>query len=334
MVTRVSLLHRLPLFIHRSAFGARHLTRHIAHKLLQRRHSGRIKVRPCNANVGIEICHCMGQFLRVHLDPLGRAHQALFFGIPARNHDATLGLPSLLQQVAQPMHSLEHRSGAAIQIDRPIDPRVAMISGNDPIFLLLRICAIDCADHIPDGAQLVVLHQVHVNLHCARPAEMVGEGQCALPLARSLQPIQRLKNRRRILIRQGIRRNRRLIHLGWIGDALRVRQVGRRRNPWRLWITWIDWQKLHAAALHTRRRAIRPARIHIATSVAVVRRVGINQNTRCAILLRDIDLYAAEVGAVTHNHNLALDTDSQRGELLEVLECAVVCVHNIGGDIA
>jgi hypothetical protein len=64
----------------------------------------------------------------VLLHPLGRADQAFFLGVPTAKDDGALRPPALLEQRADAMHRFQHGRGAAVGIDRAIDPRVAMIA--------------------------------------------------------------------------------------------------------------------------------------------------------------------------------------------------------------
>ena len=95
----------------------------------------------------------------------------------------------------------------------------------------------------------------------------------------------------------------------------------------------MDGQKLHRAALHAGGRPVGAARVDVALVVAVVGWVGVDEHTGGAILLRDVDLHAAEVVAVADDDDLALDADAQLLELFEVGERAVVGVDDVGGDV-
>ncbi len=123
------------------------------------------------------------------LDPLGRAHQAFFFAVPTAEDERALRLPSRLQQFADAVYRFEHRRGAAVGIDRAIDPGVAMIAGDHPF--VGQFAAAHAADHVPQRAELIVLLEMH--LHLRRPGtDVIGEGQRALPLARRIRSAEML----------------------------------------------------------------------------------------------------------------------------------------------
>jgi hypothetical protein len=91
----------------------------------------------------------------VLLHPLGRADEAFFFGVPTAEDDGALGPPALLEQRADAVDGFEHGGGAAVGVDRAVDPGVAMVAGDDPVVGVLG--AFDFADDVPDDAALVVL---------------------------------------------------------------------------------------------------------------------------------------------------------------------------------
>ncbi len=63
-------------------------------------------------------------------------------------------------------------------------------------------------------------------------------------------------------------------------------------------------------------------------------RVGVDEDAGGSALLGDIDLDAAEVGAVAADDDFAVEVDVLSGELVEVFEAAVVGVDHFGGDVA
>ncbi len=97
------------------------------------------------------------------LGPLGRADEAFFFGVPAADDDAALGLPALLEEVAEAVDGFEHGGGAGVGVDGAVDPGVAVVSGYDPVVFLGWVGAVDGADDVPDGAEGDVLLEVHVD---------------------------------------------------------------------------------------------------------------------------------------------------------------------------
>ena len=66
-----------------------------------------------------------------------------------------LGFQPLFEQNADAVNGFKHGGGAAVGIDRAVDPGIAMVAGDDPV--IGKAGAGDGADDIPDGAALVVL---------------------------------------------------------------------------------------------------------------------------------------------------------------------------------
>ena len=93
------------------------------------------------------------------------------------------------------MHGLKHAGGSAVGVDSAVDPRIAMIADNDPVLRIIG--AFNPADHIPDGAALVVLLGNEMHAHAAGP-KVIAEGERALPTLRNAGALQRLQNRRSI----------------------------------------------------------------------------------------------------------------------------------------
>ncbi len=63
-------------------------------------------------------------------------------------------------------------------------------------------------------------------------------------------------------------------------------------------------------------------------------RVGVDEHAHGATLLGEVDLDAAEVGAIAHQNDLAVQVDVLGGEMVEVLQAAVVGVNHLGGHVA
>src|SRR5579872_2917394 len=97
------------------------------------------------------------------------------------------------------MHRFEHRSCATVGIDRPVHPGIAVVARNDP--LVGHLAALNLPDHIPDGSKLIILLEMHFDLHRSR-ADVVRERQRTLPLARSIRTTEALKNWPCISVRQ------------------------------------------------------------------------------------------------------------------------------------
>src|SRR5260221_4785085 len=109
------------------------------------------------------------------------------------------------------MHCLQHRRSAAAGINRPIDPRVAMVPSNYQS-LGPGITA-RCADYVPDGAKLIILFQMQ--LHPDRAgAKVISKRQPAFPFARRFRSAKMLKNWPGI--GGGDRRGGHLRRCGWI----------------------------------------------------------------------------------------------------------------------
>ena len=93
-------------------------------------------------------------------------------------------------------------------------------------------------------------------------------------------------------------------------------------------------EELDAPALDRRAGPERAVGIDVALGVAVVGRVGVDQDARRPALLGVADLQAAEELAVADQDDLVLDVDPQLLEGGEVLGPAVVRVDDLPGDVA
>ena len=122
-----------------------------------------------------------------------------------------LGRQPSFEQRADAVHGLEHGGGAAVGIDRAVDPGVAMIADDDPVVGILG--AFDPADHVPDDAALVVLLRDEVNAHAAGP-DVIAEGQRALPALRHTGAFERLQDGRGVVIADGDGDDVRLVAVG------------------------------------------------------------------------------------------------------------------------
>ena len=124
---------------------------------------------------------------------------------------------------------------------------------------------------------------------------------------------------------------------GWLpsgDDAGGVGQVGRGGDAGSFRVAGILEEILHRAALHAGFGAPGAVGVGIAFEVAVVLRVGVDEHAGGAALLGDVDLDAAEVGAVASDDDLAVQVDVLGGELIEVFEAAVVGVDHFAGHVA
>jgi hypothetical protein len=86
----------------------------------------------------------------VRLGPLGRPDQRRLLAVPRREDQRAAGVPSLLQQLADRAHLLEHRDLARHGIVRAVDPGVVVVAAHDP--RVGRAGAGDLADDVDAGA--------------------------------------------------------------------------------------------------------------------------------------------------------------------------------------
>ena len=121
---------------------------------------------------------------------------------------------------------------------------------------------------------------------------------------------------------------------GEVLDPGRVGQVEGRGHAGGFGIAGILEQILHRAALHAGLGPPRADGIDIAFVVAVVLGVGVEEHADRSALLGQVDLHAAKVGAITANHNLAVQVDVPRRQLIEVLEPPVIRVHHFARDVS
>ena len=108
---------------------------------------------------------------------------------------------------------------------------------------------------------------------------------------------------------------------------------GRGRDIRRGGVAGILEHELHRTALHAGIRAPRAAGIFVALEVAIVRGIGINDDSRSSTLLRQVDLDPAEVHAVASQHDFSGNADVHVVELFEILRPPVIGIDNTGGDV-
>ena len=116
--------------------------------------------------------------------------------------------------------------------------------------------------------------------------------------------------------------------------ARRVRQIRGRGNAGGSRIAGIFEEVLDRAALHAGFGPPRTVGVRIALVVAVVLRIGVDDDAGGAALLGDVDLDATEVSTVAGNDDFAVQIDVLAGEFVEVFEPAVVGVNDFGVDVA
>ena len=90
---------------------------------------------------------------------------------------------------------------------------------------------------------------------------------------------------------------------------------------------------LDGAALHAGIGPPWAVGINVAAEIAVVHRIGIDEHAGGAGLLRHVHLDAAEIFAVTRQHDLAAHVHAHVFELLEILGASVVGVNHFGLDV-
>ena len=236
-----------------------------------------------------------------------------------------------MQQCADAVDGFQHGGGAAVGIDGAEDPGVAMIADDDRFIGIL--CAGNFSDDIPNGAESVVLLQQQVNLHRAG-AHVIGEGQRALPGVGRFWTAERLQNGCGVTIGQRGRGNFWLV--GGVGerDAFVGGQVWCGGEAWRRWIAGILEEILNRAALDAALGAIGAVRIDISLVIAVVGRIGVDDDSGRTVLLGDVNFDAAEIFSVADDDDFSFDADVLGGKLSKIFGRAVVGVDDLGGDIA
>ena len=183
----------LPSVIDGAAIRARHFLCDLAYKLLEGGNCSRAEVWSRNSDIRVEVCDRILQTGLMLLHPLGRTDKSLFFSVPRSDHNLSLRLPSLLQQLAQAVYRFQHGRRSTVWIDRSVDPGIAMISRHHPVLFLGGIGSVDRSDDVPDRSKLRLLLQVHMHCHLLSTrctSQVVGKWQPTLPVARRLFPAQ------------------------------------------------------------------------------------------------------------------------------------------------
>src|SRR5579864_9706375 len=78
------------------------------------------------------------------------------------------------------MHGFEHCRGAALGIDRTVDPSIAVIAREH--HRVRPGAAANRADHVPNGSKLKILLQMQLHPYRSRP-HVIVEWQAAFPVA-------------------------------------------------------------------------------------------------------------------------------------------------------
>src|SRR6185437_1253348 len=261
--------------------------------------------------------------------PFSRTDQAILLRIPTAKNDRASRLPTLLQQLAEPVGHFEHCRGTAVWIDCAKHPRVTMVPEHDPAILLF--VAVDARHDVPDRAQLVIRVDFQTQLHIVGAADVISERQATLKTARTQWAFELRQDRSRNVVSNRLHGDAREVGRFF---RFQTRRTGDRWLAGRQWIAGIVEQILHRAALARCDRTPRSFRINIALHVTVVFRIGVDDATDRAILFRDFRLPTAERIAVAHDDYLAFYVHAGLLQIFVVIRQAVVCVDNGRGDVA
>ncbi len=162
---------------------------------------------------------------------------------------------------------------------------------------------------------------------------MIAERQGALPFPGRNRAAQVFQDGRRIAVRERHRRDgRQAADLGE-RQTLRRGQPRRGRNIRRGGVARILEHVLHRSALHPGIRAPRTVWILVPLEVPVIRRIGIDDDSGCSPLLRQVHLDPTKVHAVANQNDLARNADVQVLQPLEIFRPAVIRIHSLGGHV-
>ena len=161
--------------------------------------------------------------------------------------------------------------------------------------------AANLGHHVPDRLDGVVHAHPQPDLRRAG-AEVVGEGQPALPLTRRHRAAEVLQDDAGVGIRE--RQHRQVGHVGGVGGS-DARCARDRRAVGGGGVAGVVEDVEHRAALHARGRPPGAVGIGVAAVVAVVFRVGVDDQRRRFVFFRYFGLHAAEAAAVARNHYFA-----------------------------
>ena len=116
-------------------------------------------------------------------------------------------------------------------------------------------------------------------------------------------------------------------------QAPRCGQTRRRGDIRRGGVARILEHVLHRAALHPGIRTPRAVGIFVTLEVAIVGRIGIDDDSGSSSLLRQVDLDSAEVHSVANQNDLSRNADVQVVQLLEIFRAPVIDVDSVGGHV-
>jgi len=217
---------------------------------------------------------------------------------------------------------LEHADRTTHVVRRARPPRIAVPA--DDHQLVRKLAPANDAERVVDRLRAVcgpIIRHLHARTH-RTGAHVVAEGQSALPALRDAVAAQSLEQFARIPVRDGNNGDVRNLHptLGkpW---RSRLRCIPRRGR--------IAVDVHHAAPLHAVAVAHRAIRIDVATHVAVLLRIAVDEQRHGAVLLGLARLDAAERPSVPRHGNLPAHGDAERVELRVVLDQAVVHVDHV-----
>ena len=196
-----------------------------------------------------------------------------------------------------------------------------MIAEHDPFGI---ISAGKTRDDVVDFSLLIIHHDFQMNGGLAG-AGVIGDWQAALPGARDFCAGEMREDRGGILRVDGHHGNARKAARVGGRNALRV---GSGRDARRERIAGIDFSVEDRAALDGAHRPPRAARVNVAGIVAVIGRIGINQQRGGFVFFGKFRLDAAISVAVTHENDFSRDAGAERFELAVIVGRAVIGVND------
>ncbi len=252
-------------------------------------------------------------------DPFDRADQAILFGVPEAEQERAAGLPTVAGKLAERAGQFEQHGRATRRIHGAEGPGVMVVAGEHPFVV---VSAGQTRDHVPDVALLFVHLEAHAD-HSRTRTDVVGQRQSALPLARHARPaemgqnvrcVPRRDRQRRDAWQAGRRSRRDARSLVRCGDAGGERIAG------------ITEDIKNGTALEAADRAVGAAGIDIAGSIAIVSRIGVEDQACGTVFFREPGLDAAKAAAVPRQHNATFNRHAELVQPRIVFRQAVVDV--------
>ena len=187
-------------------------------------------------------------------------------------------------------------------------------------------------NHVVKRALGVIHHQLHVDLRVARATHVVRERKAALPTGRDVLAPKAFEDDGGILRVDRHRRNVRQVRSGVGGsEALGIRHRG---HSGRQRIARVDLRVEDRAALNAAHRPPRDPRIRITRHVAILFRIGIDDQRGGMMLFRELGLYSAIALAVAGEDDFSFDAHAKRRQFAVIIERAVICVDDRSGHIS